>query len=134
MNRKASRRVIARTVAAKILAEPAKQTEWLRATAAYLLEEHMADEVGLVVNDIAHEIHEQSGHLLVDVTSARTLSDTVREELKRMMREATGAAHVEIVEHTDPALIGGLVARTPDAILDVSVRTTLKQLATLKTA
>jgi ATP synthase F1 delta subunit len=131
MNRKASRRVIARTIAAKLLTEPARQTEWLRATAAYLLEERMADDVNLIINDIAHELFEQSGHLLVDVTSARNLTDSVREELGRMMREATGATHIEIAEHTDPDLIGGLVARTPDAVLDVSVRTKLKQLATI---
>jgi ATP synthase F1 delta subunit len=132
MNRKASRRVIARTVAAQILAHPSQQSHWLRATAAYLIEQRMADEVELIINDIAHELYEQGGHLLVDVTSARTLTDSVREELTRMMREATGATHIELAEHTDPALVGGLVARTPDAVLDMSVRTTLKQLATLR--
>ena len=132
MNRKASRRVIARTVAAKLLAEPARQSYWLRATAAYLLERNMADDVDLIINDIARELFEQSGHLLVDVTSARALSDSVRNELKHTLREATGAKHVELVEHTDPALLGGLVARTPDAVLDVSVRTKLKQLATIQ--
>jgi F0F1-type ATP synthase delta subunit len=131
MNRKASRRVIARTVATKLLTEPARQSEWLRATAAYLLEEHMSDDVNLITNDIAHELFEQSGHLLVDVTSARRLTDSVRKELGRMMREATGATHIEIAEHTDLDLLGGLVARTPDAVLDVSVRTRLKQLATM---
>ncbi len=134
MNRKASRRIIARTVAAKILAEPAKQSHWLRALAAYLLEHNMADDVNLIINDIAHELFVQSGHLLVDMTSARALSNDVRDELKRTLREATGAKHVEFVEHTDPALLGGLVARTPDAVLDVSVRTRLQQLATIQSA
>jgi ATP synthase F1 delta subunit len=132
MNRKSSRRVIARTVAAKILAQPDRQSHWLKATAAYLIEQHMADDVELIITDIAHELFEQAGHLLVDVTSARNLTDTVREELKRTMREATGATHIELAEHTDPTLLGGLVARTPDAVLDVSVKTRLKQLAIMK--
>ena len=113
------------------MAEPSKQSHWLKVTAAYLLEQNMADDVDLVINDIAHELFEQSGHLLVDVTSARRLSDTVRDQLKATMREATGAKHVELSEHTDFSLLGGLIARTPDATLDASVRTKLKQLATI---
>ncbi len=131
MNSKASRRVIARTIAAKILAEPSRQSHWLKMTAAYLLEQNMADDVDLIINDIAHELFEQSGHLLVDVTSARRLSDAVLDQLKTTMREATGAKSVELSEHTDSSLLGGLIARTPDATLDASVRTKLKQLATI---
>jgi len=132
MNRKASRRVIARTIAARILEQPAKQSHWLRVLAAYLIDNRMTDDADLVVNDIAHELYVQSGHLLVDVTSARALTDSVRDELTRTMREATGATHIELAEHTDPALLGGLVARTPDAVLDVSVSAKLKQLAIMR--
>jgi ATP synthase F1 delta subunit len=131
MNNKVSRRVIARTVAAKLLAEPAKRSHWLNVTAAYLIDQKMADDVDLIINDIAHELFEQSGHLLVDVTSARTLPNTVRAELTRIMRDETGATRVELVESTDPSLLGGLIARTPDAVVDASVRTKLKQLASL---
>jgi ATP synthase F1 delta subunit len=131
MNNKVSRRVIARTVAARLLAEPSKQSYWLKVTAAYLLEQNMASDIDLIVNDIAHELFEQSGHLLVDVTSAHKLSEQVRGELKHTMRTATGAQRVELTEHIDPDLLGGLIARTPDAELDASVRTKLKQLASL---
>jgi F-type H+-transporting ATPase subunit delta len=67
----------------------------------------------------------------VDVTSARKLTDSVREQLKRTLQEATDATRVELSEHIDPSLLGGLIARTPDAELDASVRTKLKQLASL---
>jgi F-type H+-transporting ATPase subunit delta len=128
---KVSRRILARTVAAKLLAEPEKRGQWLKATAAYLIEHGMAEDVDLIVNDIAHELYEQNGHLLVSVTSARKLSDSTRGTLNRMLKEATNAQRVELTEHTDPDLLGGLVARTPDAVLDASVRTKLKQLASL---
>ena len=91
----------------------------------------MDDDVDLVINDIAHELYLQSGHLIVEVTSARELSGSTREELRRMLTEATKATRVELSEHTDPNLLGGLIARTPDAIIDASVRTKLKQLASL---
>lgn len=131
MSSKVSRRVIARTVAAKLLAEPKHQAHWLKVTAAYLMEQHMVDDIDLFVNDLAYELHEQSGHLFVDVTSARKLTDAVRSELKHTLQNATGAKHIELAEHVDTALLGGLIARTPDAELDASVRTKLKQLASL---
>jgi ATP synthase F1 delta subunit len=131
MNNKVSRRVLARTVAAKLLGEPSKRSHWMKVTAAYLIENGMADDTDLILNDIAHELYEQSGHLLVDVTSARKLTDALRKDLKRILKESTGASRVELAEHLDPYLLGGLVARTPDHQLDASVRTKLKQLASL---
>jgi F-type H+-transporting ATPase subunit delta len=131
MQGKVSRRVLARTVAAKLLAEPTRRKEWLQATAAYLIEHGMAEDADLIVNDIAHELYEQNGHLLVSVTGARKLSDSTRDTITRTLKEATNAKRVELTEHTDPDLLGGLIARTPDAVLDASVRTKLKQLASL---
>src|SRR5688572_29385010 len=129
---KLSRRTIARTVAAKLLAEPAQQKHWLQATAAYLVEHNMAGDADLLMNDIAYELYVQSGTLFVDVTSARPLTDAVRSDLKHMLQEATAAKRITLTEHVDPALIGGVVARTPSAELDLSVRTRLRQLATIK--
>jgi len=131
VNNKVSRRVIARTVAAKLLHEPSRQSHWVKVTAAYLMDQHQVSDLDLFLNDLAHELYEQSGHLLADVTSARKLTDPVRAELKRALQDATAARRVELAEHIDPALLGGLVARTPDAQLDASVRTQLKQLASL---
>lgn len=132
MNGKASRRVLARTIAAKLLAEPDQRRHWIKATAAYLMDNSMDEDVDLIINDIAHELYVQGGHLIVDVTSARTLSDSTREELTRMLKAATSAKHVEIAEKTDRDLLGGLIARTPDAVLDASVRTRLNQLRAIR--
>lgn len=132
MNSKASRRVIARTVAAKLLAEPKERKHWVQALAAYLIETRRADEIDLIINDIARELFEQRGELVVDVTSARPLTDPVRSELKKLLKDVTDAKEVLLSESVDASLIGGLIARTPDAQLDASVRTKLKQLATIK--
>jgi F-type H+-transporting ATPase subunit delta len=132
MNSKTSRRVIARTLAAKLLEEPKNRKHWVSVLAAYLIDANRVDELDLVVNDIAHELFVQKGELLVDVTSARPLAEQVKSELKALLRQATGAANVDLSESVDPALLGGLIARTPDAQLDVTVRTKLRQLATIK--
>lgn len=131
MQSKISRRVLARTIAERLLQEPQHTRLWLQRVAAYLIEHNRIQEVDLLVGDIAHELFAQGGQLLVDVTSARALSDTVKSELTQLLKEATGAKHVGISKRVDPDLLGGLVARTPDAVLDLSIRTKLKQLATI---
>ena len=129
---KVSRRVLARTIAAKLVAEPARQDYWLKVLAAYLVDQNRAAEAGLISNDIAHELFDQSGQLLVHVDSARPLGDGVRASLKDLLQEQTGARHVTLAEQVEPTLLGGLIARTPDAQLDVSVRSKLKRLATIQ--
>ncbi|HSX31889.1 MAG TPA: ATP synthase F1 subunit delta [Candidatus Saccharimonadales bacterium] len=131
MNSKVSRRVIARTIAAKLLAEPDNKAHWLQVLAAYVIDRNMAEDVDLLINDIAHELYDQDGLLLVTVTSARALSDSLKEDLTRTLQASTGANQVELQTRVDPNLLGGLIAKTPDAQLDASVRTKLKQLASL---
>jgi F-type H+-transporting ATPase subunit delta len=131
MNGNFSRRIIARTIAAKLAAEPSRSEHWMKVLAAYLLEHKQADLAELIANDIAREVFKQRGELLVEVTSAYKMSETVRKDLQNALTAATGAKDVTFSEQVDPELIGGLVAQTPDAILDVSVRSQLKQLAAI---
>lgn len=126
-----SRRVIARTIASKLVAEPKRHTYWMQVLAAYLVEQNRVHDAELIVNDIMHELHKQDGQLLAHVSSARPLTNQVRESLMKVLAEQTGARHVSLVEETDTSLIGGLIARTPDAALDASVRTKLNRLATI---
>ena len=132
MNGKVSRRVLARTLAAKLFEQPSERAHWIKALAAFLVDTNRVGELDLIVNDIAHELYVQRGELLVNVTSARPLSDQVREELRHILKSATSAREVDLTESIDPSLLGGLIARTPDAQLDASVRTKLKVLATIK--
>ncbi len=129
---KFSRRVIARVIAGKLVAEPSRQDYWMRALAAYLVEQKRISEASLIVNDIEHELYEQDGQLVARVTSARPMQDSVRTALKKLLAAQTDAKKVVLTEETDPSLIGGLVARTADAELDASVRTKLNRLATIK--
>ncbi|MGH7157542.1 MAG: F0F1 ATP synthase subunit delta [Candidatus Saccharimonadales bacterium] len=132
MSQKFSRRTIARTVAAGLLDRPVDRKLWLQRTAAYLAANNRQSEAELLAQDIALELFVQGGQLSVDVVSARGLSEGVKAELVKMFKAATGASRVSLAERRDPSLIGGLIARTPSAVADLSVRTKLKQLATIK--
>lgn len=131
MNGKISRRVLARTVASKIIAEPQRRDHWIRALAAYLVQANMIGQSDLMLNDIAHELLEQNGTLLVDVATARPLSDDIRTQLAAYLREATGARSVAFNESVRPELIGGFIARTPDQELDASIHSQLQQLTNI---
>lgn len=126
-----SRRVLARTIATRLMHEPKRQMHWMQVLAAYLIEQKRVHEAELIVNDITHELFEQNGQLPAHVTSARALTSDLRMALKKVLAAQTGAKEVVLTEKTDPALLGGLIARTPDAELDGSVRTTLNRLATI---
>lgn len=126
-----SRRVLARTVAAKLAHEPTRQEYWMQVLAAYLIEQKRTGEADLLVTDIERELHVQAGILSAKVTSARPLSDALRSTLTKMLTVQTQAKRVVLAEEINPGLIGGLVARTPDAELDASVRTTLQRIATI---
>ena len=131
MNTKFSRRAIAMAITEKLIAEPQKRKHWMEVLAAFMIEQRMDDEVELMLHDIARELFARAGHLYVRVTSARELSDGLREDLKKTLRAATNATHIELAESVDKELLGGLIARTPDAELDASVRSALRQLATI---
>ena len=132
MKNKISRRVLARTIAEKLASEPSRQSYWIRALAAYLLEANQTDDADLVMNDIAHELFKQTGTLPVEVTSARPLSEQLQAELRKVLAEHTGAKKVSLETTVDPSLLGGFIARTPAQELDASVKSQLQQLATIK--
>lgn len=131
---KASRRALAKLTAARLSAPDADSTVVMKAVAAYLVDAGMADEADALMNDIAEEMFLQTGKLVVEVASARALTDEARKNLINFLQSKTGAAEVELYETVDEGLIGGLVARTPSAELDVSVRNTLRQLTGLAEA
>ena len=131
MSAKQSRRVIAQTIAVKLIAEPTRHDFWMQSLAAYLVEHKRVNEADLIVNDITHELLTQNGQLLATVTSARELTETIRAEVATLLRAQTGAATVVLSEKIDASLIGGVVIQTPDHVLDTSVRKTLQQLANI---
>jgi F-type H+-transporting ATPase subunit delta len=65
--------------------------------------------------------------LPVEVTSAITLDPSIVDELGRKIREQTGQ-NVDLTSHIDPDILGGIVLRVGNSILDASIRNRLQQL------
>lgn len=126
-----SRRMVARVIAGKLIAEPTRQAYWMQVLAAYMVEQKRVQEADLLIADIEHELYEQAGQLSVKVTSARPLTADVRAALTELLTDQTQAKKISYHEAVDPSLLGGLVAKTADAEMDASVRTKLNRLATI---
>jgi F-type H+-transporting ATPase subunit delta len=63
----------------------------------------------------------------VEVTSAVTLTEDDRNKIAARVAEATGRT-VELSERVDPGILGGLVLRVGDVIVDGSVQARIRQL------
>ncbi len=60
----------------------------------------------------------------VDVTSARKITKTIKEELRKVL----GAEKIDVRESLDPTLIGGMRLRVGDTIIDGTLKTRLENL------
>jgi ATP synthase F1 delta subunit len=70
---------------------------------------------------------EENRLLPVSVTSAVGLDDRMVEDIGRRIEEQTGR-RVELSSKVDPEVLGGLVVRVGNMVLDASVRNRLEQL------
>jgi ATP synthase F1 delta subunit len=71
--------------------------------------------------DVEHRL------LPVEVTSAIALDPAVAEELGQKIREQTGQ-NLELTSRVDPDILGGIVLRVGNSILDASIKNRLQQL------
>ena len=128
-----SRRAVARTIAAKLIAEPDASEKWLAMGAAYLVQRGQVDRAEQLVQDIARELLIQDGQLAASVRSAHALTDEVRSQLAAFLKTKTGASEVSLSETVEPELLSGFVVTTPDYELNTTARAKLRQLNTLET-
>lgn len=74
------------------------------------------------------ELWEEENHLLpVHITSAVALDEATVEQIGRTIGEQTGE-QIELSSDVDPNILGGIVVRVGNAILDASIRNRLEQL------
>lgn len=100
----------------------------LNELAQELVVSHRVSEMDLLVRDINRELLRQKRHLETTVTSVHSLEDNIVKAVERQLMHQTGAETVGAVFRQDPNLVGGLVAETPDELIDFSLKFKLEQL------
>lgn len=129
---KFSRRNVAKTIAARLLAEPSNKSKWIAMAAAYLVESKQINKADQLVQDLAREINVQSGVLLATVVSAHELSAELKGYIAESLAKKTGAQEVKLDATVNPSLLSGYVARTPDHEINTTAQYRLKQLMSLE--
>ena len=116
-----SRRKVAEYVAEKLVKADGNKT--LRELAAFLVETRRTDEVELLVRDIEQELAGR-GMVVADITTARPLSESLKNDIKRMV----GGKTLQVRETIDASVLGGVRVDIPGKRFDGTIRRKLTAL------
>ncbi len=111
-----SRRKIAGFVAERLLSGTSTRVV-LKEVGAYLIDTGRVREATLLVRDIEDALAEL-GIVVADVTSARPLDQTLRKEITSLV----GGTSVELREHIDASVLGGVRVDTPGKRFDGTIQ------------
>lgn len=123
-----SRRRIAETVTRQLLAGE-KPDVVMQRLAAYLYEHRLLKSQQLIIADIEQLLSER-GDVIAEVTTVHELDSEMKKQIETYVMKLSDAKTVELREHIDPTVLGGIVVRTPDRELDASIATKLRRLRT----
>jgi F-type H+-transporting ATPase subunit delta len=94
---------------------------------ALLIENHRMPVIFRIRHEYERLWEEENRTLPVEITSAIELDRTTTESLGRTIGERTGR-RVNLAARVDPDILGGIVVRVGNSILDASIRNRLEQL------
>lgn len=86
-----------------------------------------ARELPAIIDRLVQRAAAEHDKVVAEVRSAVALDEDQRERLAEALGRATGKS-VEVKVVVDPSVLGGLVARVGDTVIDGTVRTRLDQL------
>jgi F-type H+-transporting ATPase subunit delta len=92
-----------------------------------LIENHRMPVIFRIRNEYERLWDEENRVLPVEITSAIELDQATTESLGRTIGERAGRK-VQLSAHVNPDILGGIVVRVGNSILDASIRNRLEQL------
>jgi F-type H+-transporting ATPase subunit delta len=104
----------------------------VRVTSELLVDENRLQLLPAIRDELQRLVDSEAGRVAARVVSARPLDRAAQEEIRQALARRVG--HDVAIEFVvEPELIGGVVARIGDVLLDGSIRTQLERLGeTLK--
>ena len=88
-----------------------------------------ANEMSVVFAYFVNRVKEEKKIGKADVTTAITLSKEQKEKVEKRLLETTDYETFEMCYHVDESLIGGMVIRIKDRVVDSSIKTKLYDLS-----
>jgi F-type H+-transporting ATPase subunit delta len=126
MAERLSRRKIAKYVADNV-SKGVAVDEVISEVAAYLIDSRRTRELALVVRAIEDELADR-GEVIANVTTARTLDDSLKKSVESLVRAKT----IHLRESIDESVIGGVKIDLPGATLDATIKRKLLALRQAK--
>jgi F-type H+-transporting ATPase subunit delta len=96
---------------------------------ALLVRRGRFEQLPAVIREFARLYRQREGILEATVTSAAALDTAEIDSLQARLESMTGA-HIELSSEVDPSLLGGVVVRVGDQLIDGSVAGRLERLRT----
>ena len=109
------------------LLERAGIGEEVRNLVGVLIANRRLAELPQVAAAFGRELAVRRGQQSADVTSAHALTDTQRAQIAARLTEA-GYSGIRLIEHVDPAILGGLIVRIGSRLYDNSIKSKLQRL------
>jgi len=80
-----------------------------------------------IISGFIAMVAEKRGVVVAEVTSAYALSDLERAQLSGRLAEA-GYGSINLVQHVDPQILGGLIVKIGSRLYDTSLKSRLQRL------
>lgn len=93
----------------------------------FLLGQNLASELGAIASSLAEQAAASRQRQLAEIRSAIPLEQDTIDRLAAALGRATGT-NVEVRTVVDPTVVGGIVARVGDTVIDGSVASKLESL------
>ena len=106
---------------------PRDDQKYVRNLMLLLLERDRLHQLPQIVEVFHEMVLEDRGIVIADVTTAIQLDAAEAERVQARLTQMVGR-DIQIRTHVDPEIIGGIVIRMGDTLIDGSVKTQLRQL------
>ena len=83
--------------------------------------------VGIIIKAFRNLVADHRGEVSADVTSATKLTPAQMNSLTTVLNSAVGKK-VQIAQHVDPAILGGMIVKVGSRMIDTTLRTKLDNL------
>lgn len=94
-----------------------------------MIQKNRENEILSVLDYVVEHIKKEKKIGKAEVTTAMELSDEQKKRIERRLLDTTGYQTFEMLYQIDESLIGGMVVRVDDRVVDSSIRTKIENLS-----
>jgi F-type H+-transporting ATPase subunit delta len=95
---------------------------------AFLVDKNREEELPLVAENFISAYNQMKGIAKATIVSAIPLSEDTLSEMKTYVESLTGKSGLQLNNQVDPTIIGGVVIKHEDSLLDKSVSKELREI------